>query len=95
MSTTSDTIASISALLNLSDSQYRVYDMGRRVEKISKAQFEKIEAAQLPYPYPMQGHAMLAIAFWQKQSQSPYLWFIKLPLDATLGFLLGSLLFVL
>ncbi|MGB1262925.1 MAG: DUF3549 family protein [Cognaticolwellia sp.] len=81
MSTTSDTIASISALLNLSDSQYRIFDMGRRVEKISKEQFEKIEAAQLPYPYPSQGHAMLAIAFWQKQSPSPYLWFIKLPLD--------------
>ena len=81
MSTTSDTISSISALLKLSDSQYRLYDIGRRVDKISKEQFEKIEAAQLPYPYPIQGHALMAIAFWQKQSTSPYLWFVKLPLD--------------
>lgn len=81
MSTTSDPISSISALLSLSDSQYRIYDIGRKVDKISKAQFEKIEAAQLPYPYPSQGHALLAIAFWQKQSTSPYLWFVKLPLD--------------
>ncbi len=81
MSTTSDTIPSISALLSLSDSQYRIYDIGRRVDKISKEQFERIEAAQLPYPYPIQGHALLAIAFWQKQSTSPYLWFVKLPLD--------------
>ena len=81
MSTTSDTIPSISALLSLSDSQYRIYDIGRRVDKISKEQFESIEAAQLPYPYPIQGHALLAIAFWQKQSTSPYLWFVKLPLD--------------
>jgi hypothetical protein len=81
MSTTSNTISSISALLSLSDSQYCIYDIGRRVNKISKEQFEKIEAAQLPYPYPIQGHALLAIAFWQKQSASPYLWFIKLPLD--------------
>lgn len=81
MSTTSDTVSSISALLNLSDSQYHIYDIGRRVDKISKEQFEKIEAAQLPYPYPIQGHALLAIAFWQKQSASPYLWFVKLPLD--------------
>jgi hypothetical protein len=81
MSITSDTISSISALLSLSDSQYCIYDIGRRVDKISKEQFEKIEAAQLPYPYPIQGHALLAITFWQKQSASPYLWFIKLPLD--------------
>ena len=81
MSITSDTISSISALLNLSDSQYCIYDIGRRVDKISIEQFEKIEAAQLPYPFPIQGHAMLAIAFWQKQSTSPYLWFVKLPLD--------------
>ncbi|UUO21850.1 DUF3549 family protein [Colwellia sp. M166] len=81
MSTTSDPISSISALLSLSDSQYRIYDIGRRVDKISTEQFEKIEAAQLPYPYPSQGHALLAIAFWQKQASSPYLWFVKLPLD--------------
>tara|TARA_R110000737_G_scaffold344611_1_gene371935 strand:- start:80 stop:1120 length:1041 start_codon:yes stop_codon:yes gene_type:complete len=81
MSTTSDTISSISELLRLSDSQYRLYDIGRRVDKISKKQFEKIEAAQLPYPYPIQGHALMAIAFWQQQSASPYLWFVKLPLD--------------
>jgi hypothetical protein len=81
MSTTSDTIGSISALLSLSGSQYRIYDIGRRVDNIPNEQFEKIEAAHLPYPYPIQGHALLAIAFWQQQSTSPYLWFIKLPLD--------------
>jgi hypothetical protein len=81
MSKSSDTIASISALLSLSDSQYLIYDIGRRVDIISNEQFEKIEAAELPYPYPTQGHALLAIAFWQKQSTSPYLWFVKLPLD--------------
>jgi hypothetical protein len=81
MSTTSKHISSISELLSLSDSQYRIYDLGRRVDKISKEQFEKIESAQLPYPFPSQGHAQLAIAFWQKQSTSPYLWFVKFPLD--------------
>ena len=81
MSTTSNHISSISELLSLSDSQYRIYDIGRRVDKISKEEFEKIESAHIPYPFPSQGHAFLAIAFWQKQSNSPYLWFIKLPLD--------------
>jgi hypothetical protein len=75
------TISSISELLQLSDSQFRIYDMGRRVEKLNKAQFNKIESAQVPYPYPSQGHAFIAIAFWQKKTQAPYLWFVKFPLD--------------
>ena len=74
-------VATISELLNLSGSQYRLYDIGRRVEKLSKDVFEKIELNQLPYPTPSQGHAHIAIAFWQKQSVQPYLWLLKLPLD--------------
>ena len=75
------TIDTISELLQLSDSQYRIFDIGRKIDKLTKSQFEKIENNQLPYPFPAQGHAHLAIAFWQKQSHSPYLWFVKLPLD--------------
>lgn len=74
-------IDTISQLLHLSGSQYRLYDIGRRVEKLSKDQFEKVELNQLPYPTPSQGHAHIAIAFWQKQSTQPFLWLLKLPLD--------------
>lgn len=74
-------ISTISELLSLSESQFRVYDLGRKIDKISKEQFDKIEMNQLPYPFPSQGHAFMAIAFWQKKSPQPYLWFVKLPLD--------------
>lgn len=74
-------IATISELLALSNSQYRIYDLGRRIDKISKEQFNKIELNQVPYPYPSQGHAFIAISFWQKQPSQPFLWFVKLPLD--------------
>ena len=74
-------IATLSELLKLSDSQYRLYDIGRLVSKLPKEQFEKVELNQLPYPTPAQGHACIAIAFWQKQSAQPYLWLLKLPLD--------------
>jgi len=74
-------IATISQLLKLSGSQYRLYDIGRRVEKLPKELFEKVELNQLPYPTPSQGHAHIAIAFWQKKSTQPYLWLLKLPLD--------------
>lgn len=74
-------IATISELLQKSDSQYRIFDISRRIEKLSKDQFEKIELNQLPYPTPSQGHAFIAIAFWQKKSIEPYLWVVKFPLD--------------
>jgi hypothetical protein len=74
-------IATISELLTLSKTQYRIYDLSRKIDKISKEQFTKIELNQLPYPTPSQGHAFIAIAFWQKQTSAPYLWFVKLPLD--------------
>ncbi|GAA5136591.1 DUF3549 family protein [Thalassotalea piscium] len=76
-----NTINTISDLLALSNSQYRVYDLGRKIDKISKEQFIKIEANQVPYPFPSQGHAHLALAFWQKTTKQPFLWFVKLPLD--------------
>ncbi len=76
-----NTIDTISQLLRSSNSQFRLYDIGRKIEKISKEQFEKIELNQIPYPTPSQGHACIAIAFWQKQSPQPFLWLLKLPLD--------------
>lgn len=76
-----DTIDTISQLLHTSNSQFRIYDIGRKIEKISKELFEKFELNQVPYPTPSQGHACIAIAFWQKQSPQPFLWLLKLPLD--------------
>jgi len=76
-----NTIDTISQLLGSSNSQFRLYDIGRTVEKISKEQFEKIELNQLPYPTPSQGHACIAIVFWQQKSLQQYLWLLKLPLD--------------
>lgn len=76
-----DTIDNISQLLHTSNSQFRIYDIGRKIEKISKEHFEKIELNQMPYPTPSQGHACIAIVFWQKKSPQPFLWLLKLPLD--------------
>ena len=74
-------IPSILELLALSGSQFRLYDIGRKIDKISSDDFDKIEKNQIPYPYPAQGHACIAIAFWQEKTQQSYLWFVKLPLD--------------
>lgn len=74
-------ISTLSELLQLSNSSYRVFDMGRTVTKLSKQTFEKVELAMQPYPFPLQGHACLAIVFWQKKSDAPFIWFVKIPLD--------------
>lgn len=74
-------ISTISELLALSGSGFRVYDLGRRITKLSKEQFSKIEENQQPYPYPLQGHAYISVVFWQKKTEQTYMWFIKLPVD--------------
>ncbi|MCI2283468.1 DUF3549 family protein [Colwellia sp. MSW7] len=76
-----NTIDTISQLLHSSNSQFNFYDVGRKIEKIPKTQFDKIESNKIPYPTPSQGHACFAITFWQKKSTQPYLWLLKLPLD--------------
>ena len=77
-----DTINTLSEFLLQSGSQYRVFDMGRRVTKISTDLFSDFEHAVAPYPYPIGQHACVAIVFWNKQqSTEHYVWFLKLPLD--------------
>ena len=69
-------------LFESTDTQHRVFDMGRRVSKISSEQFKNFEDATAPYPYPLQQKAWLAILFWdKKRSEQHYLWFLKFQLD--------------
>lgn len=77
-----DNINTLSEFLQKSGSQYRVFDMGRKVQKISSDAFNKFEDAIAPYPFPLQQHAWIAILFWnKKRSDQHYVWFLKLPLD--------------
>lgn len=80
-------IQTLQQFLAASGAQYRIFDLGRRVIKIDKAQFEKIEATQIPYPYPLQRHAWFGVLFWDpKNTDNHHIWFLKLPLDEQ-GFL--------
>lgn len=67
-------------LLDAANSQYQVYDLGRRVQHIDMMAFHQIEALNSPYPFPIQGHAQFAIVFWNQHKQE-FVWFLKLPLD--------------
>lgn len=75
-------IATLGQLLDGAGTQWRAFDIGRRITKIDKKQFDAIEQAQIPYPYPLAGHAWIAIQFWDSSaSKEPYVWFLKFPVD--------------
>ncbi|MGO2292712.1 MAG: DUF3549 family protein [Pseudoalteromonas sp.] len=75
-------IATLGQLLDTAGTQWRAFDIGRHITKFDKTQFMAIEQAQIPYPFPLAGHAWLAIQFWDsKASKEPYVWFLKFPID--------------
>ena len=64
------------------DGQYRIFDVGRRIRKLDKNQFQHFEAQEIPYPFPYLQHAWLALFITQKgQLGNETLWFLKWPLD--------------
>ncbi|WP_440053644.1 DUF3549 family protein [Pseudoalteromonas sp. T1lg65] len=84
-------ISTLGELLSNAGTQWRVFDIGRRITKIDKKQFAQIENAQVPYPYPLNSHAILAIQFWDNQAtQDPYVWFLKFPVDEQSKLVLAS-----
>ena len=84
-------ISTLGDLLNTAGTQWRVYDMGRKIKKIDKPLFNQLENGQVPYPYPLAGHALIAIQFWDNQATvDPYVWFLKLPLDEQSKLVLAS-----
>ncbi|MFC3150198.1 DUF3549 family protein [Litoribrevibacter euphylliae] len=64
------------------DAELRVFDMGRRLYRLSNGQFQKFENLEIPYPTPLQRHAWLGfLIWWNETKEEPLIWFLKLPLD--------------
>jgi len=64
------------------DGQYRIFDLGRRIRKLDKKQFQQFESTDVPYPFPYLQHAWLGLFIAPKnQPQNETLWFLKWPLD--------------
>lgn len=75
-------IATISEFLLQAGTEYRVFDIGRSIRKISTQQFLEIENALSKPQFPRAQHAWFAIIFWNKTlSNQHYIWFVKLPID--------------
>jgi hypothetical protein len=75
-----ENIQTLTQLLNNSNCDYQVFDLGRRIKTIDSKAFADVERGQCPYPFPMQRKAHLAIAYWNEQKQ-PWIWFLKFELD--------------
>jgi len=76
----------LSDLLQQLQGQYRIYDMGCRLSKLSSTDFKKFEEGHKAYPLPWLRHAWVGILSWSAKSpklgvSSPTIWFLKLPLD--------------
>ena len=75
-------MSTIAEILTLGGCQFKAYDLGRRVEKISRSSYLAFEQGAEPYSNPIQGHACFALVFAKPdQAQSPYIWLLKFPLD--------------
>ena len=60
----------------------RFFDMGRRVQTIHRGQFLEIERGDLPYPFPLQRQAWIAILLQEPGTATdPAVWFLRFPLD--------------
>lgn len=72
----------LSQYLSELEGQYRLYDVGRRIRKIDKTQFQQFEDLEIPYPFPYLQHAWLALYITQPNDiGNETLWFLKWPLD--------------
>lgn len=75
-----ENIHTLTELLENSGCEYKIFDLGRRIITIPNTVFAKVEQGQKPYPYPLQRHAHIAIAYWNEKKQ-PWIWFLKFSLD--------------
>lgn len=77
-------VKGISDFLNQAGTQFRVFDMGRRIEEINQADFLSFEQGEISYPLPLQQQAWLGFLVWtENKSSELVIWFLRFPLDAS------------
>lgn len=77
-----NTINSISEFLLHAGTEYKVFDIGRRLTLTDNQTFLDIENGKAYAPFPRQQQAWFGIVFWNKNASSEhYIWFVKLPTD--------------
>lgn len=86
-SSANNPVPTLSALMETANAQWRVYDLGRKIQPISKSDFASVENGQKSYPYPIQKKARFAMVFWAQDAKgpeakaNPFIWFLQFDLD--------------
>lgn len=72
------------------EAQFRLFDMGRCISKLSPDSFRQMEMGHIPYSKPFLHQAWVAVLMWNpKRAEENVVWFLKLPLDEQ-GFLVQA-----
>jgi hypothetical protein len=75
-------ISGISDFLNQAGTNFKVFDMGRRIQEIDASVFLTFEQGATPYPYPLQQQAWLGMMVWNNSTATDLvIWFLRFPLD--------------
>ncbi|MCW9050766.1 MAG: DUF3549 family protein [Motiliproteus sp.] len=75
-------IQTLSDFLRSTDANFRIFDLGRRISKLSQESFQKFEQTETPYPLPFLQQAWIAVLLFNpKQTDQHLIWFLKFPLD--------------
>jgi len=83
-------IESLLDLIDQTGARCRLFDLGRRVGKLTSTTFARVEQGQIPYPQPYLHHAWIGLLLWHPDSPGRNaVWFLKLPLDEQ-GFLVQA-----
>jgi len=76
--------STLTEFLLQTDTQIRIFDLGRRVSKIALSDFQKFERGEIAYQYPYEQTAWIGLLYWNKKDKSQHnIWFIRMPLDET------------
>ncbi|WP_308368343.1 MULTISPECIES: DUF3549 family protein [unclassified Microbulbifer] len=59
----------------------RWFDLGRRVQPLTRTQAEAFESGRSPWPHPYLRHAWTGLLLWPEEGGEPAVWFLRLPLD--------------
>ncbi len=77
-----EAITSLNQFLQQMEVKLRLYDLGRRINKLSREDFIAFEATETAYPHPYLHHAWLGLVFWSEDNiATPSVWFLRFPLD--------------
>lgn len=77
-----NTKLTLTEFLENTGARLHFFDLGRRVESLSRDDFLAFEKAEQPYPYPMQSKAWFAVVQERATDLSePLIWFMRFDLD--------------